>query len=49
MSKINELFNGEINAINVGIEFFKDDMLKQNASVTHLEWTPPGRGNPELV
>ena len=49
MSKINELFNEKINVINVGIESFKDDMLKQNATVTHLEWMPPGRGNPEII
>lgn len=49
MSKINELFKSKINAINVGIEFFKDDILKQNASATHLEWTPPGGGKPELI
>ncbi|WP_391117609.1 DUF1116 domain-containing protein [Psychrobacillus sp. L3] len=49
MSKINELFNEKINVINVGIESFKDDMIKQNATVTHLEWMPPGRGNPEII
>jgi len=49
MSKINELFNQKLNVINVGIESFKDDLVKQNTEVTHLEWTPPGRGNPELI
>jgi hypothetical protein len=49
MSKINELFNSNIHAINVGIEFFKDDILKQNANATHLDWTPPGGGKPELI
>jgi NifU-like protein involved in Fe-S cluster formation len=49
MSKINELFKSKIHAINVGIEFFKDDILKQNASATHLDWTPPGGGKPELI
>jgi NifU-like protein involved in Fe-S cluster formation len=49
MSKINELFTSKIHAINVGIEFFKDDILKQNASATHLDWTPPGGGKPELI
>jgi hypothetical protein len=24
-------------------------MLKQNANVTHLEWTPPGGGKPEII
>lgn len=49
MSKINELFTNKLNVINVGIANFRDDLLKQNANVTHLEWTPPGRGNPELI
>jgi hypothetical protein len=49
MSKINELFKSDIHAINIGIEFFKDDILKQNAGATHLEWTPPGGGKPELI
>ncbi|OPA73534.1 hypothetical protein BVG16_28315 [Paenibacillus selenitireducens] len=49
MSKINELFNSKISAINVGIEFFKDDILKQNATAAHLEWKPPGGGKPELI
>jgi NifU-like protein involved in Fe-S cluster formation len=49
MNKINELFNSKISAINVGIEFFKDDILKQNATAAHLEWKPPGGGKPELI
>lgn len=49
MSKINELFTSKINVINVGIELFKDDILAQNASATHLEWSPPGGGKPEII
>ncbi|WP_429842148.1 DUF1116 domain-containing protein [Brevibacillus sp. FIR094] len=49
MSKITELFNGKIHAINVGIEFFKDDIIKQNARASHLDWKPPGGGKPELI
>jgi hypothetical protein len=49
MSKINELFKSKIHAINVGIEFFKDDVLKQNAQATHLDWQPPGGGKLEII
>ncbi|GIO08393.1 hypothetical protein J31TS6_44210 [Brevibacillus reuszeri] len=49
MSKINELFTSKIHAINVGIEFFKDDIKKQNADAIHLEWKPPGGGKPEII
>ncbi|WP_155592860.1 DUF1116 domain-containing protein [Lysinibacillus cavernae] len=49
MSKINELFTSKVNVINVGIELFKDDILAQNATATHLEWSPPGGGKPEII
>jgi len=49
VSKINELFKSNIHVINVGIEFFKEDILKQNAHATHLEWKPPGGGKPEII
>ncbi|WP_110932925.1 YlbE family protein [Paenibacillus bouchesdurhonensis] len=49
MSRINDLFKSDLHVINVGIEFFKDDMVQQKASVTHLEWQPPGGGKPELI
>jgi NifU-like protein involved in Fe-S cluster formation len=49
VSKINELFTSKIHVINVGIEFFKDDILKQNANATHLDWKPPGGGKPEII
>ncbi len=48
MSRINDLFKN-INVINVGIEFFKDDILKQNAPAVHLDWQPPGGGKPEVI
>jgi NifU-like protein involved in Fe-S cluster formation len=49
MSTVKELLNSRLKVINVGIESFKDDLLAQNAEVTHLEWTPPGSGNPNLI
>lgn len=49
MSRINELFKSELHVINVGLEMFKDDILKQKGNVTHLEWKPPGGGKPELI
>ncbi|WP_223587910.1 DUF1116 domain-containing protein [Neobacillus bataviensis] len=49
MSKINELFKSKPHVVNVGIESFKDDLLQQGAQVIHLDWTPPGRGNPALI
>lgn len=49
MSRINDLFKSDLHVINVGIEFFKDDMVQQKASVAHLDWQPPGGGKPELI
>ncbi|NYE05652.1 hypothetical protein F4694_002405 [Bacillus niacini] len=49
MSRISDLFKSKPHVINVGIESFKDDLLQQGAEVIHLEWTPPGRGNPALI
>lgn len=49
MSRISDLFKSKPHVINVGIESFKDDLLQQGADVIHLEWTPPGRGNPALI
>ncbi|WP_019637902.1 DUF1116 domain-containing protein [Paenibacillus fonticola] len=49
MSRINDLFQSDLHVINVGIEYFKDDMKQQKANVTHLDWQPPGGGKPELI
>jgi hypothetical protein len=42
---IEKLFKG-INAINVGIEMFKDGVVRQGAAAVHLDWRPPGGGKP---
>ena len=49
MNKIDELFSTNINAINVGIDFISEDINKQGAVSTQLDWTPPARGNTELL
>lgn len=47
--KINDLFNNKLDVINVGLEIFKDDILKQNANAVQVEWSPPGGGKPEII
>ena len=47
--KLNELFNEKLDIINVGIEFFKDDIEKQGGSVAQVFWSPPGGGKPEIL
>lgn len=49
MSRINDLFKSDLHVINVGIDLFKEDLLLQKASVTQLDWQPPGGGKPELI
>ncbi|MDO5737015.1 MAG: DUF1116 domain-containing protein [Propionibacteriaceae bacterium] len=49
MSPITDLFNTPLSVINVGAAMFADDVETQGAPVTHLEWSPPGGGRPDIV
>lgn len=49
MNRIDELFQSDVNAINVGIDFISEDINKQGATSTQLDWTPPARGNTALL
>ena len=35
--------------INVGLENFAKELDSQGFDVTHVDWTPPAGGNPELA
>ncbi len=35
--------------INIGLSFFADDLKKQDAEMVNVDWSPPARGNIELV
>ncbi|MFE7211575.1 DUF1116 domain-containing protein [Streptomyces sp. NPDC001698] len=48
-SPTTQLFDGELNVVNVGLAMFDDDISAQGAKVTTLDWTPPGGGNPEVI
>ncbi|HSW18592.1 MAG TPA: DUF1116 domain-containing protein [Ramlibacter sp.] len=48
MSHIQKLFSG-VNAVNVGVELFKDDLRRQGAPVVQVDWRPPGGGKPEVI
>lgn len=49
MSTIAEIFGRPLSAINVGAAMFAEDIKAQGAAVTHLDWTPPGGGRPDVV
>lgn len=42
-------FQGEIAAINVGLESFYDSLQSQGAAAVHVEWRPPAGGNEKLM
>jgi len=48
-SNINKLFEGKLSVINVGSPSFCADYASQGISYTHLKWSPPADGNPELL
>lgn len=49
MSKIAELFGKPLNVVNAGAAMFAEDVKSQGAAVTHLDWTPPGGGRPDVL
>ncbi|GAA4897478.1 DUF1116 domain-containing protein [Tessaracoccus lubricantis] len=46
---ITDLLTNPLSAVNVGAEMFADDMAAQGARVTHLDWAPPGGGQPDVI
>lgn len=47
--KTNDLLNSPIKVINVGLQDFADELSQQGVEVTHVDWSPPAGGNPELA
>ncbi|MEJ2763596.1 DUF1116 domain-containing protein [Photobacterium sp. MCCC 1A19761] len=48
MTKIAQLFSS-LNVVNVGLEFFKDDIRRQQAPVTQVNWQPIAGGNTQVI
>jgi len=44
-----EHFQGELAAINVGLESFYDSLRSQGASAVQVDWRPPAGGNEKLM
>ena len=49
MSGDNELLNGELSVINVGLDTFADPLWQGGVPVVDLDWRPPARGDPRLI
>lgn len=40
---------GNIQIINVGLEFFADELGRQEIPAVHVDWHPPAQGNPDIL
>ena len=49
MSKINKLFNSNLQVINMGLESFSKDLKNQKVQVIHMNWRPPAGGNEKMM
>lgn len=43
------ILNDEIQAINIGLEAFKDALEAQGAKVKHVDWQVPAKGDMKLI
>jgi len=43
------ILNDEIQAINIGLESFKDALEAQGAKVMHVDWQVPAKGDMKLI
>ena len=46
---VNELFAGELRAVNIGLESFADNLAREGAPVVHVNWRPPAGGDLKTI
>ena len=46
---IDRLLSSPIQAINIGVEDFADNLESQGVDVVHVSWTPPAGGDLEII
>ncbi|SDZ04145.1 fdrA domain protein [Tindallia californiensis] len=49
MSKVNQLFDSELNIVNLGLESFSKELKSQKKKVVHVDWRPVAGGNKKLA
>ncbi len=49
VTKINELFGKQLNVINMGLESFADNLVREGTTATQVAWKPPAGGNRETA
>lgn len=45
----NDLLDGPLEVINVGLEGFAEELGAEGVQVVHVDWTPPAGGDVELA
>ena len=45
----NDLLHDPLGVVNVGLEMFTESLARAGAPVAHLDWRPPGDGDPKLA
>ncbi len=49
MDTLDALFRSKPKVINIGLKTFADSIRSQGGDVQHVDWSPPGSGNPEII
>lgn len=49
VTKINKLFDSELNVLNMGLESFGETLAEQGVETLQVEWTPPAGGNAKVL
>lgn len=45
----NQLFSTQVNVVNIGLELFRDTLVKQAVPTTHVAWRPPAGGDKHIA
>ena len=46
---IDRLLSSPIQAINIGVKDFAENLESQEVEVVHVNWPPPAGGDPEII
>lgn len=46
---VNELFGSELRAVNLGLESFAQNLVKEGGKAVHVDWKPPAGGDRKAI
>ncbi|MDA0341792.1 MAG: fdrA domain protein [Proteobacteria bacterium] len=46
---VKSLLETPLKVVNIGLESFSEALVEQGVEVVHLDWIPPGGGDPKLA